>query len=89
MFPYVQPSARPNSDGAVLAAFNHVAVLYSYMFDDGQAGSVLIRTGATVPVSTISLVVNLDHVLASCRDNTARIEHHAGYGMVVCICVVY
>jgi hypothetical protein len=44
--------------------------------------------GTAAPVAAVSLVVDLDHTFAGCRNNAARVEHHAGDGVVVGICVV-
>jgi hypothetical protein len=44
--------------------------------------------GTAAPVAAVSLVVDLDNALTCCRDDASRVEHHAGDGVVVGICVV-
>lgn len=46
------------------------------------------NTRTAIPVTAIRLVIYLDHIFAGSRDDTARIEHHAGDGLVVSVGVV-
>jgi hypothetical protein len=49
---------------------------------------VSAHTRTAAPVAAVGLVVDLDDALAGCGNNAARVEHHAGNGVVVGIGVV-
>lgn len=58
------------------------------MLNDRVLRRVLfVGARSAVPVSSICLVVDLDNILASCTDDTTRVEHHAGDGVVIGISV--
>jgi hypothetical protein len=84
-------SAGPYAYSTVLATFHKISIFYSHAFNDGSSCAVvLVHTdaGATVPVTALGLVIYLDNVFASGRNNAARVEHHACYRVVVGVGVV-
>lgn len=82
---------RPDTYHAVLPALDQITLLNPHALDGRENCGVVIDSHAwsTVPVSSISLVVDFDHILASCSDDAAIIKHHAGHSVVVSVGIVY
>jgi hypothetical protein len=84
-------STGPYSHSSVPATLNKIAIFYPDTLDGGTPRVVVFvgtHTRAAVPVTTVSLVVHFDHILASCGNNVARVEHHAGHGVIVGVGIV-
>lgn len=86
----VMSLACPYTHHAVAASLNKVAVSNAHALNNRRAISLLcgVNSSTAVPLPALQLVVDLDNVFARRTDNSSRIEHHAGYGVVVCIRVV-
>jgi hypothetical protein len=81
--------ACPDSDHAVLAPLDHVAVLDPYMLNDCRRLVLfsLRDTGSALPLSRLELVVHLDNVLLSCAYNPSVVKRHACDGVVVSVSI--
>jgi len=83
--------ARPHAHRAILAALDKISIFYPDTLNDGVTCVVRLvntNTRSATPVAAIGLIVHLDYILTSCRDNAARVEHHACYGVVVRVGIV-
>jgi hypothetical protein len=78
-------STRPHANDTVPAAFDHVAVLDLDPLNGWSPRWAFldVNTGTTVPLSTFSLVIYLDDVLACGTDDAAGVEGHGGNGLVI------
>ena len=79
--------ACPDADDTVLAALDHISVPDAHALNDGGGLGLLSlsNTGAAVPMTSLDLVIHLNHVLTSGADNPAGVEHHAGNRVIVCV----
>lgn len=79
----------PNSDFPIPSSFNHVSIFQPHLFNDASGDtthSILdthSRAGATIPMSSVGLVVNFDYILLRCTNNMPSVKHHAGDRIVV------
>lgn len=75
-------STRPYTDFAVPSSFRQVAVLQPDTLNNAGFGTRHpifdsgVCTGAAIPMATLGLVVDLDHIFARCADDVTGIEHH-------------
>ena len=83
--------ACPYANQAILSAFNHVSLLYTYTLYDGGRFRLfsLNYTCTAVPLSALDLIIHLHDIFACCTYDSPSVKHHAGDGVFVSISVVY
>lgn len=79
---------RPNPHRPVSPPLNQIPILDPHSLNHTLPTLLLHRTRPTIPMPPISLIIDLDHILACSGHNAARVEHHAGDGVVVGVRVV-
>ena len=82
---------RPHTHSAISAAFDKIAIFYPDTLNGGmRCVVVFIRTDAwtAAPVSSVCLIIHFDYTFAGRRNDAARVEHHAGYRVVVGVCII-
>ena len=77
--------ARPGAYHAVSSAFNKIPILNANLLYRRRCSfSVLSGSpGSSIPMTSVSLVVDFHHILASGRHYVSCVEHHACDGIVV------